>query len=61
MPDDRARTGSQERTHIALGEDNEVRDSSKKFQVTADELKAAVEAFGNKPSDVEAHLKSQRG
>ena len=43
-------------THIALSEDYEVRDWSKKFGVTADELRAAVKAVGNKASDVEAHL-----
>jgi hypothetical protein len=38
-----------------------VRDWSKKFGVTADELRAAVKAVGHRASDVEAHLKSQRG
>jgi hypothetical protein len=61
MSDDKTKTGGQDRTHIALGEDYEVRDWSKKFNVTADELKAAVKAVGNKASDVDAHLKKQRG
>jgi hypothetical protein len=61
MADDKTKTGGQDRTHIALGEDYEVRDWSKKFGVTADELRAAVKAVGNKASDVEAYFKKRRG
>lgn len=60
MSDAKSKTGGQDRTHIALGEDYEVRDWSKKFGVTADELKAAVKTVGNKASDVEAYLKSKK-
>jgi hypothetical protein len=60
MSDDKSKTGGQDRTHIALGEDYEVRDWSKKFGVTADELKAAVKAVGNKAVDVEAYLKKSK-
>ena len=59
MSDDKTKTGGQDRTHINLSEDYEVRDWSKKFGVTADELRAAVKAVGNKASDVEAHLKKK--
>lgn len=59
MSDDKSKTGGQDRTHIALGEDYEVRDWAKKFGVTADELKAAVKAVGNKATDVEAYLKKR--
>lgn len=61
MSDDKSKTGGQDRTHIALSEDYEVRDWARKFNVTADELKAAVKAVGNKATDVETHLKSKRG
>ncbi len=61
MSDDKTQTGGQDRTQIALGEDYEVRDWSKKFGITADELRAAVKAVGHRATDVEAHLKSQRG
>lgn len=61
MSDDKSKTGGQDRSHIALGEDYEVRDWAKKFGVTADELRAAVKAVGNNAADVEAHLKSKRG
>ncbi len=61
MSDDKTKTGGQDRTHIALSEDYEVRDWARKFNVTPDELKAAVGAVGNKASDVEAHLNGKRG
>ena len=59
MSDDKSKTGGQDRTHIALGEDYEVRDWAKKFGVTVDELRAAVKVVGNKASDVEAYLKKK--
>ncbi len=60
MSDDKSNTGGRDRNLIALGEDYEVRDWSKKFGVTADELNAAVKAVGNKATDVEAYLKSKK-
>jgi len=60
MSDDKTKTGGQDRTNIALGEDYEVRDWAKNFNVTADELKAAVKAVGHKSSDVEAYLKKNK-
>lgn len=56
MSDDKTKTGGQDRSLIALGEEYEVQDWSKKFGVTPDELRAAVKAVGNKASHVEAHL-----
>lgn len=56
MSDDKTKVGGQDRTHIALGEDYEVRDWSAKFGCTAEQLRAAVKAVGNKASDVEAYL-----
>ncbi|MDP9123091.1 MAG: DUF3606 domain-containing protein [Pseudomonadota bacterium] len=60
MSDDKTKAGGQDRTHIALGEDYEVRDWAAKFGCTADELRAAVKAAGNKASDVEAYLKKNK-
>lgn len=60
MSDDKSKTGGQDRKRISLGEDYEVRDWSKKFGVTAEELKAAVKAVGNDAAAVEAHLKGKR-
>ena len=57
MADDKSKSGGQDRSRISLSEDYEVRDWSKKFGVTADELKAAVKAVGSDAKAVEAHLK----
>ena len=45
---------------INTHEDYEVRDWSKKYSVSADELKAAVKAVGPMAKGVEAHLKSSK-
>ena len=60
MSDDKTKSGGQDRTRISLSEDYEVRDWSKKFGVSEDELKAAVKAVGNDAAAVEAHLKSKK-
>ncbi len=60
MSDDKTKTGGQDRARINTSEDYEVRDWSKKFGVTPDELKAAVKVVGNKAAAVEAHLKGKR-
>lgn len=60
MADDKSKSGGQDRTRISLSEDYEVRDWSKKFGVTADELRAAVKAVGNEAKAVEAHLKGMK-
>ena len=60
MSDDKTKAGGQDRSRISLSEDYEVRDWSKKFGVTPDELKAAVKAVGNTASAVEQHLKSKK-
>ena len=60
MADDKSQPGGQDRTRISLNEDYEVRDWSKKFNVSEDQLKAAVKAVGNEAKAVEEHLKKQR-
>ena len=57
MADDKTKTGGQDRSRISLSEDYEVRDWAAKFGVTADQLKAAVQAVGNDAKAVEEHLK----
>ena len=47
MADDRSKRGPQDRSRINLSEDYEVRYWSKKFRVTPDLLRAAVEKVGN--------------
>jgi len=59
MSDDKSKPGGQDRRRINVNEDYEVRDWSKKFGVTAELLKAAVEAVGTDAQTVEKHLKSR--
>lgn len=60
MSDDKTQTGGQDRKRINLGEDYEVRDWARKFGITSDQLKAAVQAVGNDAQAVEAYLKGGR-
>jgi hypothetical protein len=60
MPDDKSKTGGEDRTHISSGESYELRDWAKKYGVSIDELKAAIKIAGNKASDVEAQLKKSK-
>jgi len=57
MSDDKTKTGGQDRTRIDVNEDYELRDWSKKFNVTPEQLKAAVKAVGTSSAAVERHLK----
>lgn len=59
MPDDKTKSGGQDRKLISLSEDYEVRDWAKKFGVTTNELKQAVGAVGNEAAKVEAYLKKK--
>ena len=45
MSDDKTKSGGQDRTRIDTNQDYEVRDWSKKFGVSADQLKAASLEF----------------
>ncbi len=56
MADDKTQSGGPDRTRINVHEDYELRDWSKKFGVTPDQLKAAVEAVGPTVAAVEKHL-----
>jgi hypothetical protein len=60
MADNKSKSGGEDRKLISLSQDYEVRDWSKKFGVTPDELKAAVKAVGNDAAAVEAHLKAKQ-
>ncbi len=58
MPDDKSKRGGQDRNRININEDYELRDWSKKFGVSQEELKAAVSAVGDSASAVEIHRKA---
>ena len=60
MADDKSKAGGQDRTRINVGEDYELRDWAKKFDVTPEQLKEAVKAVGTSAAAVEAHLTSSK-
>lgn len=57
MSDDKTQTGNPDRQRISLSEDYEVRDWSKKFGVSEERLRAAVQKVGNQADDVERELR----
>ena len=59
-PDDKSQSGGQDRKRISLSQEYEVRDWAKKFNVTPEQLEAAVRAVGNDAAAVEEHLKGIR-
>jgi hypothetical protein len=61
MSDDLKKRGGRDRHRIDVNQDYELRDWSKKFGVTPDELKKAVAAAGTNAEAVEKHLKGQSG
>jgi hypothetical protein len=60
MSDDKTQRGGQDRERINVNQDHELRDWSKKFGVTPDELKKAVADVGDRADKVEARLKGDR-
>ena len=60
MPDDKTKTGGQDRKRINTVQDNEVRDRAAKFGVTIVQLLEAVKQVGDLATDVEAHPKGKR-
>jgi hypothetical protein len=56
MADDKSDRGPADRTRVNVHEDYEVRNWTKKFGVSAEQLRAAVEKVGPMASDVEKHL-----
>jgi Protein of unknown function (DUF3606) len=57
MSDNRKKKGARDRSRISTSEDYEVRYWSKKFGVSAAELKAAVKKVGNSATAVEKELR----
>lgn len=57
MSDDKTKTTQADRIRINVNEDYELRDWSKKFGVTEEQLKAAVQKVGPMAADVERELK----
>ena len=55
--DDKTKRGGQDRTRIDVSQDYELRDWAEKFGVSKEQLKAAVQAVGDRAADVEKYLK----
>jgi hypothetical protein len=58
MADDLTRRGGQDRARINIHQEHEVRDWAARFGVTREQLKAAVQAVGDRADDVERHLRT---
>lgn len=56
MPDDPSKRGGQDRKRIDVSQEHELRSWSKKFGVTADQLKKAVASVGTQAEKVKAKL-----
>jgi hypothetical protein len=56
MADNKSKSGGQDRKRINVTEDYELRDWSKKFGVTPEELKDAVKKVGPMADDVKKEL-----
>jgi hypothetical protein len=56
MADDKTKTGKADRDRINVNEDYELRDWAKKFDVSPETLKAAVQAVGPMAKDVARKL-----
>lgn len=61
MSDNKQSSGGQDRKRINVNQDYELRDWSKKFGVTPEELKKAVASVGDRADAVEKHLKQRDG
>jgi hypothetical protein len=61
MSDDTTTRGGQDRKRINVNQDYELRDRSKKFGVTPEELKKAVADVGDRAEAVEERLKGRKG
>ena len=56
MADSRSQSGGADRQRINVNQDYELRDWSTKFGVSPEELKAAVQAVGDRAIDVQTYL-----
>jgi hypothetical protein len=59
MSDDKARAGDPDRSRINVSEPDDVREWSRKFRVSEEELKVAVKRVGDQAAAVEKYLKGK--
>ena len=60
MSDVLSKRGGQDRTRIDVSQAYELRDWADKFGITREELRAAVQAVGDKAADVERYLRGKK-
>ena len=60
MTDDLADRGAQDRSHISLKEDHEVRHWTRALGATKEQLEEAVRAVGSSVDKVQEHLRQRR-
>jgi len=60
MPEQSTGSTGQQVQQIDVGSEQDLREWSRKLDVTEDQLKEAVAAVGKRASDVEDHLKGSR-
>jgi len=56
MADDKSKPGSPDRARINVSEEYELRDWSREFEVSPEELKRAVQQVGDRADAVRQHL-----
>lgn len=61
MSDNLKNSSGQDRQRINANQDYELRDWSKKFGVSPDQLKEAIQAVGDRAEKVEQYLKGRSG
>ena len=60
MPDDKSKKGKQDDSRININHDCELRDWSKRFRVTPQQIKEAIKAVAPMAEDVRRHLRSDK-
>jgi hypothetical protein len=59
MPDDKSRSGVQDRQRINVNQDYELRDWAKSLNTTPERVKEAVQAVGDRAEKVREYLKGK--
>jgi len=61
MPDDKTKSGGQDRQRINVNEEYELRDWAKSLNTTPERVKEAVQAVGDRADAVREHLSKKPG
>lgn len=60
MPDDKSKSGGQDRDRIDVGQDYELRNWAKVLKTTPERVKEAVHAVGDRVDKIRQYLKSDK-